>query len=56
LPIRSANCSRPVLRLSLIYCLFGRFIDEFSRFIGKIYRYLSVGDFTIHIFNQMNFD
>jgi hypothetical protein len=32
-----------------IHCSFGRFID-------KINRYLSVGDFTVHISNQINFD
>jgi hypothetical protein len=31
------------------------FIGEFDRFIGKIGRYLLVGDFTVHNFNQMNF-
>jgi hypothetical protein len=39
-----------------IHCSFGRFIIEFSRFISKIGRYSSVGDFTVHIFNQMDFD
>jgi hypothetical protein len=38
-----------------IHCSFVWFIREFSRFIGKIGRYSSVEDFTIHIFNQMNF-
>jgi hypothetical protein len=32
-----------------IHCSFGRFID-------KISWYSSVGDFSIHIFNQMDFD
>jgi hypothetical protein len=39
-----------------IHCSFGRFIGKFGRFIGKIVLYSSVGDFTIHIFNQMDFD
>jgi hypothetical protein len=38
-----------------IHCSFGWFIGEFGRFIGKIGRYSSVGDFTVHILNQMNF-
>jgi hypothetical protein len=40
---------------SRIHCSFGRFISEFGRFIDKIVRYSSVGNFTVHIFNQMNF-
>jgi hypothetical protein len=45
-----------------IHCLcqihgsFDRFIGEFDRFIDKISRYSSVGNFTIYIFNQMNFN
>jgi hypothetical protein len=38
-----------------IHSSFCRFIGEFGWFIGKIDRYSSVGDFTVHIFNQMNF-
>jgi hypothetical protein len=37
------------------HCSFSRFIGEFSLFIGKIGRYSPVGDFTVHIFNQINF-
>jgi hypothetical protein len=38
-----------------IHCSFSRFIDEFDWFIGKIDRYSSVGDFTVYIFNQIDF-
>jgi hypothetical protein len=38
-----------------IHCLSDRFISEFGRFIDKISRYSSIGDFIVHIFNQMDF-
>jgi hypothetical protein len=38
-----------------IHCSFDRFIGEFDRFIDKIGRYSSVGDFTVHILNQIDF-
>jgi hypothetical protein len=38
-----------------IHGSFDLFISEFSRFIGKIGRYSSVRDFTVYIFNQMDF-
>jgi hypothetical protein len=37
-----------------IHC-WGLIQRSFGRFIGKIGRYSSVRDFTVHIFNQMNF-
>jgi hypothetical protein len=45
-----------------IHCLcqihgsFNQFIGEFDRFIDKISWYSSVENFTIYIFNQMNFN
>jgi hypothetical protein len=42
--------------LGRIHYSFGQFIGEFGQFISKIGRYSSLGDFTVHIFNQMDFN
>jgi hypothetical protein len=42
--------------LGRIHYSFGQFIGEFGQFISKIDRYSSLGDFTVHIFNQMDFN
>jgi hypothetical protein len=42
--------------LDQIHYSFNRFISEFDRFFSKIGWYSSVGDFTVHIFNQMDLD